>query len=296
MFFDLFDIRTTRIVLGSSIIHYEKGFVHPNRTLNYHDIIWFMNGECELIIDDVPVQVCSGDIVVMPAGRHHYSNTRSSPNTVICYIHFLTAPQDALTSWSSTQALEFYQRYSIDRIEAVPKTVLLPTLIHASNNDKIYHLFKKITTCSCSSMTDERFETFFSMNRLLMALQYGHINGNMQYDHIVAHIINYVSTNRDFNLSLEAAAKQVNVSPSTLERRFRNMTGMPFHKYFMKARMEMARTLLLSPEVTVREAATFLGFYDEFHFSKTFKQYYGMAPAAFRMTIERSALNKVDNI
>lgn len=290
MFFDLFDIQTTRIVIGSNIIHYEKGFIHPNRTLNYHDMIWYVNGECELFIDDVPYQIKSGDVVVAPAGRHHYSNGRSSANTTICYIHFYQAPNDSLTVWSSDKAKDYYHHYSIDKIEAVPNTVLLPTVIHTANNEIIHNLFKKITFCSCSTLTNERFETFFTMNRLLMALQYCYINGNTPVDNIVSKIIYEISTSRNYNISLEKAASQVNVSPTTLARRFRYVTGMSFHKYFMKTRMDMARTMLLTPQCTIKEISNALGFYDEFHFSKAFKQFYGIAPTAYRNAIENSEI------
>lgn len=286
MFFDLFDIRTTRIVMGSNIIHYEKGFIHPDRTLNFHDIIWYMSGECELFVGEMAFDIKPDDVVVVPAGRHHFSQTRSTPNTTICYIHFFQTPHDRLTDWSSGKAETYYERYSIDRIEEIPKTVLLPTVIHTAGHENIHRLFKKITTCSCSALTDERFETFFTMNRLLMSLQYCRINGNKPADPLIAQIINDITKFKQYTLSLESVAQQVNVSPATLARRFRNTTGMSFHKYFMKLRMDAARSLLLTPYCSIKEVANTLGFYDEFHFSKTFKQFYGISPSVFRTSIE----------
>ena len=50
--------------------------------------------------------------------------------------------------------------------------------------------------------------------------------------------------------------------------------------------MEKAIELLLSSTLSIAQIAAQLGFYDQYHFSKTFKAYTGFAPTVYRKLAE----------
>ncbi|WP_323150996.1 AraC family transcriptional regulator [Pseudomonas glycinae] len=81
--------------------------------------------------------------------------------------------------------------------------------------------------------------------------------------------------------SLEELAAAVNLSPFHFARVFRRATGMPPHSWLMQQRIACARGLLQSGCLPV-EVATQLGFADQSHLSRQFKQVYGVGPAAYR--------------
>ncbi|WP_339450532.1 AraC family transcriptional regulator [Pseudomonas sp. EA_5y_Pfl2_R50] len=81
--------------------------------------------------------------------------------------------------------------------------------------------------------------------------------------------------------SLEELAAAVNLSPFHFARVFRRATGMPPHAWLMQQRIATARALLQSGCLPV-EVATRLGFADQSHLSRQFKQAYGVGPAAYR--------------
>ena len=59
----------------------------------------------------------------------------------------------------------------------------------------------------------------------------------------------------------------------------------------MEAKLAKARILLQEyPEMPLSEIAKNLGFYDEFHFSKTFKKYYFVSPSQYRISSVRKSL------
>ena len=80
--------------------------------------------------------------------------------------------------------------------------------------------------------------------------------------------------------SLEALAA-VNLSPFHFARVFRRATGMPPHTWLMQQRIARARGLLQSGCLPL-EVATQLGFADQSHLSRQFKQVYGVGPGAYR--------------
>jgi AraC-like DNA-binding protein len=81
--------------------------------------------------------------------------------------------------------------------------------------------------------------------------------------------------------SLEELAAAVNLSPFHFARVFRRATGMPPHTWLMQQRIAQARALLQSGCLPL-EVATQLGFADQSHLSRQFKQAYGVGPAAYR--------------
>jgi transcriptional regulator GlxA family with amidase domain len=65
-------------------------------------------------------------------------------------------------------------------------------------------------------------------------------------------------------------------------RAFRKWTGeTPMHVR-RRHRLAMAVDLLRRPDLSLAQIAEVLGFHDAFHFSKCFKQSYGLPPSVFR--------------
>jgi AraC-like DNA-binding protein len=81
--------------------------------------------------------------------------------------------------------------------------------------------------------------------------------------------------------SLETLAAAVNLSPFHFARVFRRATGMPPHTWLMQQRIARARGLLQSGCLPL-EVAMQLGFADQSHLSRQFKQVYGVGPGAYR--------------
>lgn len=81
--------------------------------------------------------------------------------------------------------------------------------------------------------------------------------------------------------SLQQLAAAVNLSPFHFARVFRRATGMPPHAWLKQRRLEQARALLKSGCAPL-EVALCLGFSDQSHLNRQFKQAYGVAPGAYR--------------
>jgi two-component system response regulator YesN len=70
-------------------------------------------------------------------------------------------------------------------------------------------------------------------------------------------------------------------SPSYISRCFRRVTGLSYKEFQIMHRMEMAKELLLTPGMTVADAAAATGFADPNYFSKAFKRETGLSPRAY---------------
>ena len=83
--------------------------------------------------------------------------------------------------------------------------------------------------------------------------------------------------------TLEQLAQQADMSVSTFSARFRARYGMAPHRYFLELRIKQATYLLLRGTGVAQTAAQ-LGFYDAYHFSRTFKRRIGCSPPEYVRT------------
>lgn len=82
------------------------------------------------------------------------------------------------------------------------------------------------------------------------------------------------------NISLDRLAREVGLSPFYLSRLFRRHTGLPPHAYQKQLRIDHARRLLRR-KVPIAQVAAQIGFADQSHLTRQFKQLLGVTPGQF---------------
>jgi len=83
-------------------------------------------------------------------------------------------------------------------------------------------------------------------------------------------------------LDLEEEARVAGVSKAFLIRQFRIRWGEPPHRYFLRMKLDAAGEELCRTGFSAASVGEAFGFGDPFAFSKMFKKYKGMPPAAWR--------------
>jgi AraC-like DNA-binding protein len=87
--------------------------------------------------------------------------------------------------------------------------------------------------------------------------------------------------------SLEELASEVNVSRSTLARRFVALLGVAPLTYLARWRMEVAARALRDSNATVATIARDVGYASEFAFTRAFARAYGLPPGRYRAASSR---------
>ncbi|MBB3178133.1 helix-turn-helix transcriptional regulator [Variovorax sp. Sphag1AA] len=83
-------------------------------------------------------------------------------------------------------------------------------------------------------------------------------------------------------IELRELAAIAGLSACHFSRAFRQSMGCPPHRYVMECRVEMAAAVIRQTERPFGEIALDVGFSDQSHFTRTFMQYMGETPRAFR--------------
>jgi two-component system response regulator YesN len=102
-----------------------------------------------------------------------------------------------------------------------------------------------------------------------------------EYD-VVAEAKTYMDANLDSPITLNSIANQVHISPTYFCSLFKIKTGIGFHEYLLKIRMEKAAKYLLGGNYKVYEISNMVGYKNPRYFSEAFKKYYGVIPTEYK--------------
>lgn len=84
------------------------------------------------------------------------------------------------------------------------------------------------------------------------------------------------------DISLNKLANYVHMSPNYLSALFKQATGETFIEFSTRTRFELAKQLLIQPEIKIYQIAEKIGYTDANYFSIAFKKNEGMTPSQYR--------------
>lgn len=94
--------------------------------------------------------------------------------------------------------------------------------------------------------------------------------------------IEYIHAHLDRELSLAEIAGVVNISPTYFANLFKHATGISPHQYVIQQRVEQAKLLLLTTELSIANIALQVGFSNQSHLTQHFKRLTGVTPKQVR--------------
>jgi AraC family transcriptional regulator len=98
---------------------------------------------------------------------------------------------------------------------------------------------------------------------------------------VIGRAVAYIENNSDRSISLRELASAAGLSRFHFSRVFKRHLGLSPAKYIERARIEQAKALIVSAELSLANIAQAVGFADQSHFSRRFRFHEGRTPAAF---------------
>jgi len=95
----------------------------------------------------------------------------------------------------------------------------------------------------------------------------------------------WLKGNVDKHISLNDMADYCRMSTRNLSRRFKRATGKTPQSYLMAARLNIARDLLQSSNLSIGDIADKTSFNDASHFSLCFQKFFAITPSEFRTSV-----------
>ena len=140
-------------------------------------------------------------------------------------------------------------------------------------------LTKQITKAYCASAIDKK--VLEALGRSLVARLAG-LAAAKPPEPRVQKMIKFAASHLDDSITLAAAARVADLSPSRARHLFAEQTGLPFRTYLLWLKI-MKAVGLFSKGKSLTVAAHDAGFADSAHFSRTFRRMFGIPAAALQI-------------
>jgi AraC family transcriptional regulator len=99
-------------------------------------------------------------------------------------------------------------------------------------------------------------------------------------------LVEFIEQHLAEDISLDALAKLVRLSPYHFLRSFKRSLGEPPHRYLTARRIERAKALLANPRASITEVAFQVGFGGTSAFSAAFRRITGQTATDYRLSLE----------
>ena len=251
--------------LAAANAHYYKEPTdehYIDRVIQYHDLIYLVDGNWCFSENDMEYPLEEDDVLLLAAGRHHYSRLPCAPGTRTFCLHISCEAGDC---------------------EKNSSAACLPTLLNMKNAPSVKHCFDEIVSTYWMDNPYKEQKLSALVNLLLVSLYEENENQKSSKTDIAAKAIEIITANPHTRYSAKEMAETLFVSTKTLDNAMRTKVGVPFYTYLKNQRLDMvAMQLKMEPELKLHEIAIAFGYHDEFHMSKAFKQKFGISPQEFR--------------
>lgn len=239
---------------------YERPGMHPTRILDVHDFIFMIDGEWEIGIGKETYKMHNNDVLLLPAGIRHFGIKLCAPKTNYMYLHIYTSPGDCVYGTQTEDSCGM---------------LLLNNFVNTAECPNIKSLFEKIIKTRDDPHISGAYVTtlLYELSEL----------GLPSHRETLAHSIRRYAVSLTKIPTNEEIAQHFHVSKRTAETVFKKQYKTTLHEYILKYKLEEGKRYLRDlPDMKLYTIARTLGFYDEYHFSRMFKRYFGISPNKFK--------------
>lgn len=210
-----------------------------------------------------------GRISVMPPGEVHdgvsYRNNAYQMNT------FRIAPELIQNYFGDMFALSQLPDFNGSMIENKPMTQQLMCL---------FDLLKTNKEISTLPVEEQWINTLLPLLETLTKKDSTSIKGTLSEKHL-QWVIEYCHENLSKKITLDQLSTISDLNRYQFLRRFEKSVGMTPHQWLMQLRLEHACTLLRTSNKSLVDIAAEVGFFDQSHFNRAFKNFYGVKPSMY---------------
>lgn len=109
-----------------------------------------------------------------------------------------------------------------------------------------------------------------------------YVKGEKMGDFYIKEISDYIERHYSEDITVEGMAEYLNLSRGYLNKLFKKYTGKSPKEFLTSYRMVKASHLLKTTQSNIKNIAESVGYTNQLHFSRAFKNYFGISPKMWR--------------
>lgn len=263
-----------------------RTWTYPDSAIPYNMLRYIIDGSAEFVVDGEPVITTKGQVSYIPEGCHlscralednfsFYSIRFTTSvfyegaNFLKEYYHFplvmdvgeeIGAYFDEIYRWVRTdkKSKYFHVRGALD--------ILIASLIDVLNQDEPAALREDVNSLE------------YNLAQIRQRVK----RSTVQTDPRIQTVIDYIMLHPTEEYTSERLSDMAEVARTTFRRLFKEATGKTATEFIRQVRLTTAARLLLVSNDPVNCIAHDVGFEDANHFTRVFKQAFGLTPNQYR--------------
>jgi AraC-like DNA-binding protein len=260
-----------------------------------------LRGQCCLRVNGANfVKVTCGDTILFPQAGAHDMNDRPGtpirPLQELLIQHPMTRDRRFCYGGRGSRTTMLCGAFQLDHPKLNLMGVLLPPFLHIkSRGDRTSSQLRALTRCietelKVSRPGEQAIVTRMAEAFLLRAIR-DHLLSCTNGDHglpailrdpSIARVLGAIHQRPEHGWTVDALAKEANLSRSGFAARFKQRVGIAPQSYLQRYRFTKAVMLLETTNAKLNEIAQQVGYDSESSFSKAFKRLMGKSPGACR--------------
>lgn len=233
-------------------------WMHPERVITSHKIIFVLNGTVYITEDGTQYQLQTNDLLLLEPNKRHFGY-KASNNTSFYWLHF-----------TGESMSDFFLKHQTLH-DPYRLLLLFKQLLHYRSEEQAGECLDYFTRLIL-------FECFSLQKQQLISKS-------------LAEVAAWIRSNRDTLLTVEQISKHFGYNADYLSRRFRAHYGTSLKEYINTVKMQYIKQMLLTSERPLTEIAGHAGFHDYKYFLKFFKYHEGITPTQFLKAYPRTHVN-----
>lgn len=260
-------------------LYSKNNFIHQKRILDSFILIFVTQGTLYISQNGREYSISQNQYIFLYAGHEHFGFKESTNLLSYYWVHF-SLPNDTY-NYFEKEKLEQYVKSNHSDIYIMPEHGEISTA------KRIPLLFSQLLDFSKNEYIYSPYLLHYSLSTLVVELTQELLISflpNHEKPPHIERIQDWILHNYYLPMSVKSIAEQFHYNPDYISSDFKRHTGQSLIHYINKTRIESAKNLLSTYNVTIKEAAYSCGFSDEKYFMKVFKQYDGLTPTEYKQT------------
>ena len=263
-----------------------RTWTYPESAIPYNMLRYIIDGSAEFVVDGETVIVRKGQVSYIPEGC--WLSCRALEDTFAFYsIRFTTS-----VFYEGANFLREYYNFPLvmDVGEGIePYFSDIYKWVRTDKKSKSFHVRGALDTLIASLIdilnSDEPDDVKAEINGLeynLEQIRKRVKKSTVQTDPRIQTVIDYIMLNPTEEYTSDKLSGMAEVAETTFRRLFKEATGKTATEFIRQVRLTTAARLLLVSNDPVNCIAHDVGFEDANHFTRVFRQAFGMTPGRYR--------------
>ena len=263
-----------------------RTWTYPESAIPYNMLRYIIDGSAEFVVDGETVIVRKGQVSYIPEGC--WLSCKALEDTFAFYsIRFTTS-----VFYEGANFLREYYNFPLvmDVGEGIePYFSDIYKWVRTDKKSKSFHVRGALDTLIASLIdilnSDEPDDVKAEINGLeynLEQIRKRVKKSTVQTDPRIQTVIDYIMLNPTEEYTSDKLSGMAEVAETTFRRLFKEATGKTATEFIRQVRLTTAARLLLVSNAPVNCIAHDVGFEDANHFTRVFRQAFGMTPGRYR--------------